>query len=252
MKTYTQTKHLFEILPKRSGRDSSGHISVRHQGGRHKRFYRYIDFKRDKGGVPASVMSIEYDPNRSAKVALLNYADGEKRYILAPMGLKVGETLMSGKDAEVKIGNALPLKQIPIGTQVHSLELTPGKGAKIVRSAGVAAMVLAKEDAFVHIKLPSGEIRRIVSGSLGTIGQVSNEERRTQILGTAGAARRRGKRPEVRGVAQNPRTHPHGGGEGRSGIGMKSPKTPWGKRALGVKTRRPGKYSNKQIVERRK
>lgn len=244
-------KTLIKILPKHSGRDNTGQIAVRHQGGRQKRYYRSIDFKRDKFGIPAKIVSIEYDPNRTANIALLIHNDGEKRYILAPTGLKVGDQVDSGKEAEIKPGNALPLEQIPVGTPIHCIELVPGQGAKLIRSAGSAAVVLAKEDVHVQVKFPSGEIRRIKGKSLATIGQVGNEEHRIQQLGKAGKARRMGRRPEVRGVAQNPRTHPHGGGEGRSGIGMPSPKSPWGKRTLGKKTRHIGKYSNKFIVKKR-
>lgn len=244
-------KRLLEILPKNSGRDNQGHVAVRHQGGRHKRFWRSIDFKRDKIGVAGRVVAIEYDPNRTADIALLHYTDGDKRYILAPLGLKVGEVVMSGQ-VEVKNGNALSLRDIPIGAMVHNVELLPGKGGKLVRSAGQAATVLAKEGDFVHVKFPSGEVRRIPALSRATIGQVSREEWRHEKLGNAGRARHMGKRPEVRGVAQNPRTHPHGGGEGRSGIGMSSPKSPWGKKTLGKKTRKPHRPSAKFVVQKRK
>ncbi len=243
---------LTAILPKHSGRDSDGHVSIRHQGGRHKRYYRLIDFRRDKPGVTASVLALEYDPNRTAQVALLSYADGDKRYILAPLGLKVGDRVLSGDMAEIKPGNALSLSHIPIGTQIHAIEITPGKGAKLVRAAGTAAKVLAKETDFVNVKFTNGEIRRIPAQAMASIGQVGNEEWRNEQIGKAGRARHMGKRPEVRGVAQNPRSHPHGGGEGRSGIGLSSPKSPWGKRTLGKKTRRPRKYSEKFIVQRKK
>lgn len=249
---HTLERQLIEILPKNSGRDNAGHISVRHQGGRHKRYFRRLDLKRNKTDIVGKVMSIEYDPNRSARIALLLYPDGEKRYIVAPLGLEVGGTVSSGANVDIRPGNALPLKQIPIGTPVHNIELVPGRGAKLIRSAGTQALVLAKEAEFVHVKLPSGEIRRIPDAATASIGQVSNEEWRRVKLGTAGRARRMGKRPEVRGVAQNPRTHPHGGGEGRSGIGLPSPKSPWGKRTLGKKTRKRGKYSNWSIVQKRK
>lgn len=252
LKVYTPEKSLMKILPKHSGRDVAGHVTVRHQGGRHKRYYRMIDFNRDKVGIQARVTSIEYDPNRTADIALLTYADGEKRYILAPIGLKQGDTVVSGPDAEIKVGNALPLVTIPVGTLVHCLELVPKKGAKLIRSAGISATVLAKEDRRVHVKLPSGEIRQIPGGCTATIGQIGNENWHNLPIGTAGRARRMGRRPEVRGVAQNPRSHPHGGGEGRSGIGMKSPKSPWGKRTLGKKTRKPRKYSDHDIIQRRK
>lgn len=245
-------KSLFEILPKKSGRDSLGHVAVRHQGGRHKRFYRQVDFRRDKDGVPAKVVAIEYDPNRSSQIALLQYQDGEKRYILAPAGLKVGAQVVSGKTAPIQVGNALALRLIPLGTPVHNVEIKPGKGAQIARSAGNAATVLAKDGDAVHLKLPSGEIRIFKAGAKATIGQVGNADWRSRIVGKAGRNRHLGRRPQVRGVAQNPRSHPHGGGEGRSGIGMPSPKSPWGKRTLGKKTRKLKKYSNKFIVQRRK
>ena len=244
-------KTLIKILPKHSGRGNTGQIVVRHQGGRQKRYYRMIDFRRDKLSIPGKVVSIEYDPNRTANIALLIYNDGEKRYILAPVGLKIGDQVNSGKDAEVKTGNTLPLQFIPVGTPIHCIELIPGQGAKLIRSAGSAAVVLAKEDKFVQVKFPSSEIRRIDGKCQATIGQVGNEEYRLQQIGKAGRSRRMGRRPEVRGVAQNPRTHPHGGGEGRSGIGMTSPKSPWGKRTLGKKTRSENKYSDKFILKKR-
>lgn len=249
---HTSPRQLKEILQKHSGRSSNGHVTVRHQGGRQKRYYRMIDFKRDKTGISARVVNLEYDPNRTAGVALLQYEDGEKRYILAPHGLGVGDTILSSNATDAKVGNALPLSAIPIGTQVHAIELSPGKGAKLARSAGVTATILAKEGEFVHVKLGSGEIRKINAKCRAVIGQVGNIDKRHQKIGTAGRARRLGKRPEVRGVAQNPRTHPHGGGEGRSGIGFSSPKSPWGKRTLGKKTRKPGKFSNALIVQKRK
>lgn len=252
MQTIQRQKHLTAILPKHSGRDSAGHVSIRHQGGRHKRYYRQIDFRRDKVGIFGFVLAIEYDPNRTANVALVSYADGEKRYILAPMNLKVGDKVIAGSMAEIKPGNTLPLSLIPIGTSIYAVELLPGKGAKLARAAGVAATVLAKENEFVHVKLGSGEVRRIPASASATIGQVSNEEWRNEVIGTAGRARHMGKRPEVRGVAQNPRSHPHGGGEGRSGIGLSSPKSPWGKRTLGKKTRKRHKYSDKFIVQKKK
>ena len=243
---------LIEILPKKSGRDNTGQISVRHQGGRHKRYYRQIDFHRNKFNIPAKIGNIEYDPNRSANIALLIYQDGEKRYILAPVGLKINDVVMSGSNADIKPGNALPLAQIPVGTSVHCVELQPKQGAKLVRGAGVAAYIIARENGWAQVKFPSGEIRRISGKSLATIGQVGNEEWRNVEIGKAGRSRRMGIRPSVRGVAQNPRTHPHGGGEGRSGIGMKSPKSPWGKRTLGKKTRSKGKYSDQYIIQRNK
>ncbi len=245
-------KSLTVLLPKNSGRDVVGHVSVRHQGGRHKRFYRVIDWKRDKDAIPGRVVALEYDPNRSAEVALLQYADGEKRYILAPIGLNVGMKVSSGPNAEIKPGNALPLGNMPIGTLVHSVEIVPGRGAQMIRSAGAAAMVLARDGDLVQLKLPSGEIRVFSASARATVGQVGNVEWRNRVIGKAGRARHMGRRPTVRGVAQNPRSHPHGGGEGRSGIGLKSPKSPWGKRTLGKKTRKPTKYSDRFIVSRRK
>lgn len=229
-----------------------GHISTRHQGGREKRYYRTIDWKRDKDGVPATVVSIEYDPNRSSDIALLVYKDGDKRYILAPQGLKVGAVLRSGAGIDANVGNALLLRDMPVGTFVHCLEIKPGKGAQMVRSAGNSAVVLAKDGNAIQIKLPSGEVRSFVGDVKATVGQVGKEEWKNRVIGKAGRSRHMGKRPTVRGVAQNPRSHPHGGGEGRSGIGMKSPKSPWGKRTLGKKTRKLRKYSNRHILQRRK
>ncbi len=240
------------ILPKRSGRDMFGHVSAHHQGGREKRFLRTIDWKRQKDGVPAKVMTIEYDPNRSADIALLFYKDGDKQYILAPQGLKVGAVVRSGAGIDANVGNTLPLRDIPVGTVVHNLEIKPGRGAQMVRSAGNSATVLAKDGDAIQVKLPSGEVRAFVGKCRATVGQVGNEEWKNRVIGTAGRSRHMGIRPTVRGVAQNPRSHPHGGGEGRSGIGMKSPKSPWGKRTLGKKTRTKRKYSNKSILQRRK
>lgn len=245
-------RSLRTILPKRSGRDMFGHISTHHQGGREKRFYREIDWKRDKDGVQAIVTSIEYDPNRSSDIALLVYKDGDKRYILAPQGLKVGMIVRSGPGIDANMGNALPLSDIPVGTIIHNLEIKPGRGAQMVRSAGNSAVVLAKDGDSIQVKLPSGEVRSFDGKSRATVGQVGNEERKNQVIGKAGRSRHMGRRPTVRGVAQNPRSHPHGGGEGRSGIGMKSPKSPWGKRTLGKKTRKLRKYSNRSILQRRK
>ena len=245
-------KHLRQILPKHSGRDGSGHVSVRHQGGRHKRFLRSIDWKRDKDAIPAKVVSIGYDPNRSANIALLQYRDGEKRYILAPEGIILGATVVSGDNVDAKPGNALPLGAIPVGTMVHNVEIKLGRGAQMMRSAGAGAAVLAKDAKTVQLKLPSGEIRVFDARCRATVGQVGNIDWKNRVIGKAGRTRHRGIRPSVRGVAQNPRTHPHGGGEGRSGIGMPSPKSPWGKRTLGKRTRERAKYSNKYIVERRK
>ncbi len=229
-----------------------GHISMHHQGGRQKRFFRTMDWKRDKDGVSATVTSIEYDPNRSADIALLVYKDGDKRYILAPLGLKVGMTVRSGAGIDANVGNALNLKDMPVGTLVHCLEIKPGRGAQMVRSAGNVAVVLAKDGNAVQVKLPSGEVRVFDGNVRATVGQVGKEEWKNRVIGKAGSSRHRGIRPTVRGVAQNPRSHPHGGGEGRSGIGMKSPKSPWGKRTLGKRTRTLRKYSNRSILQRRK
>ena len=244
-------KKLITILAKHSGRDSKGQVSVRHQGGRQKRFMRLIDWKRDKHGVAAKVAAIEYDPNRTANIALLHYNDGEKRYILAPDALEVGTIVNSGEMADIKVGNALPLSKIPIGTTIHAIELTPGRGAQVVRAAGNGASIVAKEDRFAQVKLPSGEIHLINLKSFATIGQLGNIGWKDEEIGSAGRARRMGRRPTVRGVAMNPSAHPHGGGEGRSGEGM-PPKTPWGKPARGYRTRKKEKWSNKFIVSRRK
>lgn len=237
-------------LRKSGGRNVQGRITIRHRGGGHKRLYRLIDFKRDKHGIPARVASIEYDPNRSARIALLVYADGEKRYILAPLGLKVGDTVMSGPDADIRVGNALPLERIPLGTTVHNIELYPGRGGQLVRSAGCAAQVLAKEGDYVTVRLPSGEVRLVRKECMATIGQVGNEEHINIKLGKAGRKRWLGRRPHVRGSAMSPRDHPHGGGEGRTPIGMPGPKSPWGKPTLGKKTRR-NKVTDKYIIRRR-
>ncbi len=249
---YSTPKSLTVILPKKSGRDVAGHVTARHQGGRHKRYLRVLDWRRDKTGVPAKVTAIEYDPNRSAQIALLSYGDGEKRYILAPVGLTVGAAVVSGDKVDVKPGNSMPLGAIPVGTLVHNVEIKPGSGAQIVRSAGSAATVLSAEGNAVQLKLPSGEIRIFDAKSRATVGQLGNVDWRNRVIGKAGRSRHMGIRPTVRGVAQNPRSHPHGGGEGRSGIGMSSPKSPWGKHTLGLKTRKKRKYSNKFIVQRRK
>lgn len=245
-------KRLKMILPKKSGRDASGHVAVRHQGGRQKRYLRLIDWKRDKFDLPGQVVTIEYDPNRTAYLALLQYPDGEKRYILCPAGLKVGEKVVSGEKVEIKVGNCLPLANISVGTMVHNIELHPGRGGQIVRSAGAGAMVVAQERDYTQLKMPSGEIRKVQSYGRATVGQLSNIDWKNVKIGKAGIIRRRGIRPTVRGVAQNPASHPHGGGEGRSGIGMPSPKSPWGKPTLGKKTRKKKKYSDKYIVQRRK
>ena len=236
-------------LKKSGGRNNRGSITVRHRGGGHKRRYRIIDFKRDKFGVAASVSAIEYDPNRSARIALLNYADGEKRYIIAPLGIQVGDSLMSGPDAEVRPGNAMPIRSIPLGTQIHNLELYPGRGGQLVRSAGVAAQLIAKEGPRAQVRLPSGEVRYIEMACMATIGSVSNPDHANVNLGKAGRRRWLGIRPSVRGIAMDPDGHPHGGGEGRSPIGMPGPKTPWGKPALGKRTR-ANKRTDKNIVRR--
>ncbi len=243
-------KSLVAPLKRSGGRNSRGKITVRRRGGGAKKSYRIIDFKRDKPGVPGKVASIEYDPNRSARIALIHYADGEKRYIIHPEKLKVGDRVEAGPDAEIKIGNALPLSHIPTGTQVHNIEMQPGKGGKIVRSAGLSAQVLAKETNYTLIRLPSGEVRRILSRSMATVGEVGNADNKNVKLGKAGKKRHLGRRPSVRGSAMTPRDHPHGGGEGRSPVGMPGPKTPWGKPALGYKTRRNRRTDN-MIVRRR-
>jgi len=243
-------KSLLLPLKKRAGRNNQGRITVRHRGSGAKRRLRLLDFKRDKFGVPGRVAAIEYDPNRSAYIALIYYADGEKRYILAPSGLSVGDTIMSGSDAEVKPGNTLPLKLIPTGSQIHNIELERGKGGQLVRSAGSAAQLMVKEGEYALVRLPSGEIRRIRGDCSATIGQVGNIDHQSIKLGKAGRKRWLGWRPTVRGSAMSPRDHPHGGGEGRSPIGMPGPKTPWGKPALGYRTRKP-KASDKMIIKRR-
>ncbi|MBC7248781.1 MAG: 50S ribosomal protein L2 [Anaerolineae bacterium] len=243
-------RSLLAPLHKKAGRNVRGKITVRHRGGGHKRRYRLIDFKRDKVGVPARVASIEYDPNRSARIALLVYADGEKRYIIAPLGLMVGDTVMSGPEAEVRVGNALPIANIPTGTLIHNIELQPGKGGQLVRAAGTSAQLMAKEGKYAHVRLPSGEVRLIHQSCMATIGQVGNTDHGNIKLGKAGRKRHLGWRPAVRGSAMTPRDHPHGGGEGRAPIGMPSPKSPWGKPTLGKKTRR-NKSTDKWIVRRR-
>lgn len=243
---------LVSILPKKSGRNNTGQITSRHQGGRHKRYYRLIDFKRDKIGMQGKVMAFEYDPNRNIEIALVSYPDGEKRYILRPSDLSLGSIVASGKDAEVKAGNSLPLKFMPVGAAIHNIELFPGRGGQLVRGAGGMATVLSKEGGFAHVKLPSGEIRKISEECFATVGQLGNVAAKAIVLGKAGRSRHMGIRPKVRGTAQDPRSHPHGGGEGRSGEGLKQPKTPWGKPARGLKTRKKGKYSDKLILQRRK
>jgi len=239
------------IKKKNSGRDFSGKVVVRHQGGQHKRFYRIIDFKRNKFGVLGKIVAIEYDPNRTCDIALVQYADGDKRYILCPEGLKLNDVVTSGPNSEIKTGNALPLSEIPIGTVIHNVELTPGKGGQIARGSGTAITVQAKEGNFSHLKLPSGEIRKVGIKNYATIGNVGNAEWKNEVIGKAGRKRNMGIRPTVRGVAQNPRSHPHGGGEGRSGIGMSTPKTYAGRPAVG-NTRKKNKHSNKYIMQRRK
>jgi large subunit ribosomal protein L2 len=243
-------KSLLLPLKKKGGRSNQGRITVRHRGGGAKRRLRIIDFKRDKPGVPGRVAAIEYDPNRSARIALIFYVDGEKRYILAPNDLNVDDVIKSGEGAELKPGNALPLKSIPTGTMIHNIEMQPGKGGQLVRSAGAAAQLMAKEGEYALIRMPSSEVRRIRSICLATIGQVGNLDHRSISLGKAGRKRWMGVRPTVRGSAMSPRDHPHGGGEGRSPIGMPGPKTPWGKPALGYRTRKP-KPGDKMIVRRR-
>jgi len=243
-------KSLLRPLKKQAGRNFRGKITVRHRGGGHKRRYRLIDFKRDKFNVPGRVDSIEYDPNRSARIALVVYVDGDKRYIVAPLGLKVGDMIMSGAQAEVRLGNALPISNIPVGTTIHNVELHVGKGGQLVRAAGTSAQLLAKEGRYAHIRLPSGEVRLVNVQCMATIGQVGNTEHGNITLGKAGRTRWLGIRPSVRGTAMDPNSHPHGGGEGRSPIGMAGPKSPWGKPTLGYKTRR-NKSADKWIVRRR-
>lgn len=242
-------KSLLEPLKKKAGRNANGRITVRHQGGGHKRMYRVIDFKRNKDSIAAKVAAIEYDPNRSANIALLNYADGEKRYILAPLGLRVGQMVMSGPDADIKAGNTLPLKKIPLGTMIHNIELYPRGGGQMVRSAGTAAQLMAKEGKYANLRMPSGEMRLVLQECRATIGQVGNVDHENITVGKAGRKRWMGIRPTVRGVVMNPVDHPHGGGEGRSPIG-RNPVTPWGKPALGARTRKK-KPSDRMIIKRR-
>jgi len=244
-------KSLLAPLPKKAGRNNQGKITVRHHGGGHKKQYRIIDFKRNKDNVPAKVATIEYDPNRSANIALLHYADGEKRYIIAPKELQVGQVVVSGPEADIKIGNALPLANIPVGTLIHNIELKPGKGGQLVRSAGASAQVLGKEGKYVLVRLKSGEVRMILATCRATIGEVGNEQHGLVNIGKAGRTRWLGKRPTVRGSVMNPNDHPHGGGEGRTSIGRKSPMSPWGKPTLGKKTRSKKARSNKFIVRAR-
>ena len=244
-------KSLVVSLKKNSGRNNQGKITVRHQGGGYRTKYRLVDFKRNKDGIPAKVMTIEYDPNRTANIALICYADGQKSYILAPYGLKVGDTLMNGETAEVRLGNCLPLANIPVGSSIHNIELYPGKGGQLVRSAGNSAQLMAKEGKYATLRLPSGEMRMVPIGCRATIGQVGNIDHELINVGKAGRKRHMGIRPTVRGSVMNPNDHPHGGGEGRTSIGRPGPVTPWGKPALGLKTRKKSKHSNKLIIRRR-
>ena len=249
--TATPEKSLLVSLNKNAGRNNQGKITVRHHGGGSRRKYRIIDFKRRKDGIPATVKSVEYDPNRTANIALICYADGEKAYILAPNGLQVGQTIMNGPDAEVRVGNCLPLENIPVGTQIHNIELYPGRGGQLVRSAGNSAQLMAKEGKYATLRLPSGEMRMVPIICRATVGQVGNIDHELINIGKAGRKRHMGIRPTVRGSVMNPNDHPHGGGEGKCGIGRPGPVTPWGKPALGLKTRKKNKKSNKLIVRRR-
>ena len=249
--TSTPEKSLVAPIKKNSGRNNQGKITVRHQGGGVKRKYRIIDFKRNKLNVPGTVASIEYDPNRTANIALINYADGEKRYIIAPKGLTVGMTVVAGADADIKVGNALPIINIPVGTMIHNIELRPGKGGELARSAGTSAQILGREDNYVMVRLSSGEQRKILESCMATVGEVGNEDSSLVKIGKAGRKRHMGIRPTVRGSVMNPNDHPHGGGEGRAPVGRKQPMTPWGKPALGLKTRKNRKTSTKFIVKRR-
>ena len=246
----TPEKSLLVVVKKKSGRNNQGRITVRHQGGGVKRKYRIIDFKRNKYNVPGSVASIEYDPNRTANIALINYADGEKRYIIAPKGLEVGEQILSGEKVDIKVGNALPIMSIPVGTMIHNIELRPGKGGELARSAGSSAQILGREGKYVMIRLSSGEQRKVLGTCYATVGEVGNEDSSLVKVGKAGRKRHMGIRPTVRGSVMNPNDHPHGGGEGRAPVGRKAPMTPWGKPALGLKTRK-NKQSDKFIVRRR-
>ena len=243
-------RSLMTDLRKRAGRNNQGKITVRHQGGGARRKYRIIDFRRNKDNIPAKVATIEYDPNRTCFIALLHYADGEKRYILAPLGLKVGDTVYSGPEADIKPGNCLPIANIPVGTLIHNVEIKPGKGGQMVRSAGVAAQLMAKEGNYAQVRLPSGEVRKVMINCRATIGTVGNTDHENVRIGKAGRSRHMGIRPAVRGVVMNPVDHPHGGGEGRSPVGMPAPMSPWGKPTQGVKTRKHRKYSDKMIVKK--
>lgn len=249
--TSTPEKSLLAPLPKKAGRNNQGKITIRHQGGGHKRKYRIIDFKRNKDGIVGKVATIEYDPNRTSNIALIHYVDGAKAYIIAPKGLKVGDQIQSGPDADIKVGNALPLTNIPVGTVIHNIELKPGKGGQLVRAAGTEAQLLGKEGNYVTVRLNSGEVRHILSTCRATIGSVGNGDHELIKIGKAGRSRWLGKRPEVRGVVMNPNDHPHGGGEGRAPIGRKSPLSPWGKPTLGYKTRKKKKASSQYIVRGR-
>lgn len=249
--TGTPEKSLTTTLKKNAGRNFRGKITVRHRGGGARRKYRIIDFKRNKDGIPGKVATIEYDPNRSANIALIIYADGEKRYIIAPQGLTVGTTVYSGPEADIQVGNALPLANIPVGTIIHNVELKPGRGAQMVRSAGNGAQLMAKEGKYAQVRLPSGEVRKVLMVCRATIGEVGNADHSNIQIGKAGRKRHMGWRPTVRGSVMNPNDHPHGGGEGRAPVGRKSPVTPWGKPALGYKTRKKNKPSNKYIVKKR-
>ncbi len=243
-------KSLTTDLRHKAGRNKQGKITVRHQGGGARRKYRIIDFKRQKDGVPAKVAALEYDPNRTCFIALLNYADGEKRYILAPIGLHTGDTVMSGPEADIKPGNCLPIQNIPLGTLIHNVEIKPGKGGQMVRSAGTSAQLMAKEGTYAQVRLPSGEVRKVAMTARATIGQVGNPDHENVRVGKAGRSRHMGIRPSVRGVVMNPVDHPHGGGEGKSPVGMPAPMSPWGKPTQGVKTRKHRKYSDKLIVKK--
>ena len=243
-------RSLVTDLRHKAGRNHHGKITVRHQGGGARRKYRIIDFKRNKDGIPATVKAIEYDPNRTCFIALLYYADGEKRYILAPLGLKVGDTVMSGPDADIKPGNCLPIENIPLGTLIHNVEIKVGRGGQMVRSAGTAAQLMAKEGAYAQVRLPSGEVRKVAMNARATVGQVGNTDHSNVRVGKAGRSRHMGIRPTVRGVVMNPCDHPHGGGEGKSPVGMPAPMSPWGKKTQGVKTRKHRKYSDKLIIIR--
>ncbi len=242
-------RSLIEVKKKHSGRNNNGHITVRHKGGGTRRQYRIIDFKRTKDGIPAKVAAIEYDPNRTARIALLNYRDGEKRYILAPVGLKIGDLLDSGESADIKLGNALPIAKIPLGSVIHNIELRPGEGGKLVRSAGSSAQLMAKEGEYAQVRMPSGEVRKILMTCRATLGQLGNVEHENEVIGKAGRMRHMGKRPSVRGIAMNPVDHPHGGGEARSTSG-RPPTTPWGQMTMGKKTRR-NKRTAKMIIRKR-